>query len=64
MVRLTLSLVLAIALALAGGAVEYEAFTTNSPLKFVVGVIAMGLGLVWLYRTITEWHYRSAGQTR
>jgi hypothetical protein len=57
-------LVLAIALALAGGAVEYDGFATDSPLKFVVGVIAMGFGFVWLYRTITEWHFGSTGQSR
>ena len=51
-------MVLAIALALAGGAVEYDAFATDSPLKFAFGVIAMGLGVVWLYSTIIEWRSR------
>ena len=37
-----------------GAAVEYDAITTNSPLKFVVALIAMGLGIVWLWSTIKE----------
>lgn len=58
MVRLFLSFVLAVALALAGGAIEYRAITDNSPLKFTVALIALGLGIVWLWTTIKEtWRY-------
>ena len=54
MVRLLLSFALAAALVFSGAAVEYDAITTNSPLKFVVALIAMGLGIVWLWSTIKE----------
>jgi predicted outer membrane lipoprotein len=58
MVRLTLACALAVALILAGGAIEYDAFATNSPLKFSVALIAMGLGIAWLYSTVREWRFR------
>jgi hypothetical protein len=54
MVRILLSFVLATALAFAGIAIEYRAITTNSPLKFVVALIAMGVGIVWFWSTIKE----------
>ena len=37
-----------------GIAVAYDAITTNSPLRFVVALIAMGLGIVWLWSTTKE----------
>jgi hypothetical protein len=58
MVRLPLACALAVALILAGGAIEYDAFATNSPLKFSVALITMGLGIVWLYSTVREWRFR------
>ena len=54
MVQLVLSFALAAALVFSGVAVEYGAITTNSPLKFAVALIAMGLGVVWLWSTIKE----------
>jgi hypothetical protein len=58
MVRLPLACALAVALILAGGAIEYDAFATNSALKFSVALIAMGLGIAWLYSTVREWRLR------
>ena len=58
MVRLPLACALAVALILAGGAIEYDAFATNSFLKFSVALIAMGLGIAWLYSTVREWRLR------
>jgi hypothetical protein len=55
MVRLPLACALAVVLALAGGAVEYDAITRSSPLKFAVGVIAKTLGIAWLYLILKEW---------
>jgi hypothetical protein len=54
MARLLLSFILALALVLAGAAIEYGAITTNSPVKFFVAFIAMGLGLAWLWATARE----------
>jgi fucose permease len=54
MARLLLSFILALALVLAGAAIEYDAINTNSPLRFFVALIAMGLGLAWLWSTAKE----------
>ena len=54
MIRLLLSFALAAALVFSGIAVAYDAITTNSPLRFVVALIAMGLGIVWLWSTTKE----------
>ena len=55
MVRLSLSFVLAAGLILAGAALQAVAITDVSPLKFSVKVLAIGLGLVWLWAIIKEW---------
>jgi|APPan5920702856_1055754.scaffolds.fasta_scaffold400064_1 hypothetical protein len=55
MVRLSLSFVLAAGLILAGAALQAVAITDVSPLKFSVSVLAIGLGLVWLWAIIKEW---------
>jgi hypothetical protein len=58
MVRLSLSSVLAAGLILAGAALQAVAITDTSPLKFSVSVLAIGLGLVWLWAIIKEWRKR------
>jgi hypothetical protein len=48
MVRLSIALVLAVALTLAGAAVDFDALLNSAPGKFVVCGVAVALGLVWL----------------
>lgn len=55
MVRLSMSLVLATALTLAGVILAYEAFTRIVPLEFVVSGFAIAAGLTWLGSVIKEW---------
>jgi len=55
MVRLSMSLVLATALTLAGVILAYEAFTRIVPLEFVVSGLAIAVGLTWLWSVIKEW---------
>jgi hypothetical protein len=55
MVRLSISLVLAAALTLAGVALAYQAFTRTVPFEFVVSGFAISAGLVWLWAVVKEW---------
>jgi hypothetical protein len=55
MVRLSISLVLAAALTLAGVALACQAFTRTVPFEFVVSGFAIAAGLTWLWAVIKEW---------
>jgi hypothetical protein len=55
MVRIIIALALAVALILAGTAVEFDAFLDRSLLRFLVGGIAVAAGLVWLWSVVKEW---------
>jgi len=55
MVRLSLSLVLAMALTLAGGAIAYDAITQHDVFPLLGSALATGLGLVGLRAVIKEW---------
>jgi hypothetical protein len=55
MVRLSISLVLAAALTLAGVALACQAFTRTVPFEFVVSGFAIVAGLTWLWALIKEW---------
>lgn len=55
MVRISIAFALAAAFTLAGLAVEFDAFLDRSPIRFVVGGIAIVLGLVWLWNLVQEW---------
>ena len=55
MVRLSISLVLAASLTLAGVALAYQAFTRTVPFEFVVSGFAIAAGLTWLWSVIKEW---------
>ena len=59
MVRLSLSSVLAAGLILAGVALQAVAITDTSPLKFAVSMLAISLGLVWLWAIVKEWRTKS-----
>jgi hypothetical protein len=54
-VRIIIALALAVALILAGTAVEFDAFLDRSLLRFLVGGIAVAAGLVWLWSVVKEW---------
>jgi hypothetical protein len=58
MVRLSLSFVLAAGLILSGVALQAVAITDTSPLKYAVSLLAIALGVVWLWRVIKEWNAR------
>jgi hypothetical protein len=55
MVRLSISFVLAAGLTLAGLLLEYDALMHNAPFEFVVSMLAMAAGLVWLWAVVKEW---------
>jgi hypothetical protein len=55
MVRLSLSLVLAMVLILAGVAIGYDAITQHNMFPLVGSALATGLGLVGLRAVIKEW---------
>jgi len=55
MVRLSLPLVLALMLILAGVAIAYDAITRRDTFPLVGSALAIGLGLVWLWVIIKEW---------
>lgn len=59
MVRLSIALVLAVALTLAGAAVDFDALLNRAPGKFVVGGVAIALGLLWLRAIIKEWRAKA-----
>jgi hypothetical protein len=64
MVRLSMSLVLATALTLAGVILAYEAFTRIVPLEFVVSGLAIAVGLTWLWSVIKEWRAKESAKGR
>jgi fucose permease len=59
MVRLSLSLVLAVVLTLAGAAIAYDAITQRDIFPLVGSAFAIGLGLTWLRAVIKEWRAKA-----
>lgn len=53
--RLSISLVFAAALTLAGVALAYQACARTAPFEFVVSGFAIAAGLTWLWSVIREW---------
>ena len=59
MVRLSLSLVVAVLLTLAGAAIAYDAITQHDIFPLVGSALATGLGLVWFRAVIKECEWQS-----
>jgi hypothetical protein len=60
MVRLSLSLVLAMALTLTGVAIGFDAITQHDMLPLVGSALTTGLGLVGLRAVIKEWRAKDS----
>ena len=59
MVRLSLPLVLAIMLILAGVAIAYDAITQHDMFPLVGSALVTGLGLLGLWAVIKEWRAKA-----
>ena len=49
-------------LTVVAGALEYDAFRHKPPFEFVVSVLAMAVGLAWLWAIVKEWRAHASSK--